>query len=229
MAATTEPLKTVEVGLDEQRVLIREVDWQAFEVILAAIGDQAVRAAYNQRDQELMAPGPRHESGKGLFDRLIEVLTEELGMPCFSLGSYTWKRSQAERAIEADECDYLTEAKLTPVARPPDDTADSPGPTWQSRSASAPARSIARRSMPRWASPRSGGSTAGACGSTTSARMEPTKSARRASSCRSDRRRSFAGSWRSIRITRRPGRGSCGPESAPRSCPASAAISPEPA
>jgi len=68
--------------------------------------------AYNRGVLEIMSPGPLHEDGKNYLRRMVEILTEELHIPCKCYGSTTWKRDDVERGIEPDECYYLTAAKV---------------------------------------------------------------------------------------------------------------------
>jgi Uma2 family endonuclease len=42
-----------------------------------------------------------------LVDRLVETMTEELGIPCLMVGSTTWRRADLDRGLEPDECYYF--------------------------------------------------------------------------------------------------------------------------
>jgi Uma2 family endonuclease len=48
-----------------------------------------------------------HETYKKLLRRLIEALTEELGIEIRSLGSRTCDREDLERGLEPDQCYYI--------------------------------------------------------------------------------------------------------------------------
>jgi Uma2 family endonuclease len=92
----------------EQRVILRGIDWEGYEAILKAIGDQAaVRLAYDQGDLELMSPSIDHDAFKKRLGRLVETLTLELDIPCESLGSPTWRKALKQKGIEPDECFYI--------------------------------------------------------------------------------------------------------------------------
>ena len=92
----------------EQRVLLRGIDWNAFETILKAIGDQpAIRLTYDHGDLEFMSPSVDHEVFKKRFARLIQTLTMVLDIPCEGAGSTTWKKMLEQRGLEPDECYYI--------------------------------------------------------------------------------------------------------------------------
>ena len=42
----------------------------------------------------------------------VRIVTRTLGIPRMSLGSTTWKRQEADRGIEADDCFYFTPEKI---------------------------------------------------------------------------------------------------------------------
>ncbi len=56
---------------------------------------------------EIMSPSLRYERIKQLLGRLIEVVSEELGIEIASAGSTTFKRTDLERGIEPDQCYYI--------------------------------------------------------------------------------------------------------------------------
>jgi len=74
--------------------------------------DRHVLLTYDRGVLEFMSPGIEHEDSKGRLDRLVEIVTEELGIPCKGYGSTTWLCAEAERGIEPDECYYLTPDKV---------------------------------------------------------------------------------------------------------------------
>ncbi len=92
----------------EQRVVLHELNWQAFESFLLALGEQrSARLAYDRGVLEIMSPLRRHESAKRLIGRLIETWVAELGINVASMGSLTLKREDLSRAVEPDECYYI--------------------------------------------------------------------------------------------------------------------------
>ncbi len=92
----------------EQRVVLQDLNWQAFESFLLALGEhRSARLAYDQGVLEIMSPLRRHESAKRLIGRLIETWVAERSINVASMGSLTLKREDLSRAVEPDECYYV--------------------------------------------------------------------------------------------------------------------------
>jgi Uma2 family endonuclease len=97
----------------EQRVVLHELNWQAFESFLLALGEhRSARLAYNRGVLEIMSPLRRHESAKRLIGRLIETWVAERGINVASMGSITLKREDLSRAVEPDECYYIQNEQI---------------------------------------------------------------------------------------------------------------------
>jgi Uma2 family endonuclease len=128
-ASTTTPEPLI---LGEQRIAVRDVSWETYTRLVEEMGDQHVLLAYNRGVLEFMSPGPMHEDHKGRLNRLVYVVTEELGVPCKGYGSTTWKALEAHRGLEADDCFYLTVEKIAASRQPAldrsNDAADYPYP-----------------------------------------------------------------------------------------------------
>ncbi len=117
----------------DQRIVIRGVGWHVYETLVDSIGeDQHVRIAYDGMDLEIMTTGYVHEGFKGLFGRLMDLVTEELDIPCLDAGQTTWKRPGIDRGLEADQCYYFDRKKLAVVAeawaRKSNEISDYPNP-----------------------------------------------------------------------------------------------------
>ena len=56
-----------------------------------------------------MSPVPEHEAIKKAIGRLVEALTEEIGLPCKSFGSTTFRRQDKSAGTEPDECYYFAQ------------------------------------------------------------------------------------------------------------------------
>ena len=94
-------------ALPEQRVLIRGVGWQGYQALLCMVADQPVRLTYDRGDVELMSPLYKHERNRSLLARLVEILTEELGIPLIAAGATTLNREDLDRGLEADASFYV--------------------------------------------------------------------------------------------------------------------------
>ena len=90
-----------------QRFVFRDADWALYEGISEAVGGRHVRLTYDGWRLELMTLSHRHERSSSLLNRFVNVLTEELNVPCQSGRSTTFKRKDLQKGIEADDCYYL--------------------------------------------------------------------------------------------------------------------------
>jgi len=100
-------LKQIDV-LPGQRVVLRHVNWQLFEAILAELGEhRTIRLAYSKGTLEIVVPLPEHEQSKVVIADLLKVLLDELDMDWEPLGSTTFRREDMQAGIEPDECFYI--------------------------------------------------------------------------------------------------------------------------
>jgi Uma2 family endonuclease len=92
---------------DVQHMVLEDVSWDFYELLLKELGDRPIRVTYDRGRLEMMSPLPEHEQGKKIIGRMIETLTVELGMEVASFGSTTFRREDAEKGLEPDECYYF--------------------------------------------------------------------------------------------------------------------------
>ncbi len=112
----------------EQRVVLRNVDWDTYERLLQANSDSsAPRLAYDRGDLEIMSPLPEHEEANRNIAMIVEVFAEEFGIDIRGLGSTTFRRRALDRGFEADSCFYIQNesrvrgrARLDEADPPPD-------------------------------------------------------------------------------------------------------------
>jgi len=91
----------------DQRILLRGVDWQGYEDLLAIRGDSSgTRLTYRSGVLELMTPSIDHEGLKKTLARLIEAYAEERDIELEGFGSWTLKIRAKKIGVEPDEC-YL--------------------------------------------------------------------------------------------------------------------------
>ena len=114
----------------ENRVVLSGVTWSTYESLLADTDNRAARFTYDRGYLEMMSPSDPHERLKRLFGRIVETMTEELGIPIRSGGSTTLRTQLKDRGLEADECYYMASepavrgrAKLDLGVDPPPDLA----------------------------------------------------------------------------------------------------------
>jgi Uma2 family endonuclease len=73
------------------RVLLQNISWQTYQSLVKDFEQQpAMRLTYDQGTLEIRMPLDPHESYKKLLGRLVEALTEELGIEIRSLVFREW-------------------------------------------------------------------------------------------------------------------------------------------
>jgi Uma2 family endonuclease len=97
----------------ESRVLLRNIAWNVYEIILNARGEyRNPRLSYYQGLLELMAPLEEHESASNLIDKFINILTEEKDTDLKSLASTALNRPDLKAGAEPDQCYYVKNEHL---------------------------------------------------------------------------------------------------------------------
>lgn len=100
-------IPTVEVRF----VVLHSVSWETYQALLADMGEhRAARLAYNHGILEIKMPSKLHELINRLLERIVNTLTEELGMSVLSLGSTTFDQEEAQ-GVEPDSCFYIQNAE----------------------------------------------------------------------------------------------------------------------
>ena len=105
MATTSHP----PAGLEgfEGRLLLHDVGWNEYEAMLEIVGERHVRVTYDKGTMEVAMPSQRHEQAAQLFGLFVPRLAEELEVPYEPLGMTTWRKPDAEKGLEADQCYYI--------------------------------------------------------------------------------------------------------------------------
>ena len=110
MVSTTTKLSNIppQTTLAEQRVVFHNISWQAYEQILAALGEgRSSRLIYDQGTLEITMPLEEHQSATRLIELFIRILVEEIGLKIKTMGSTTLNRPDLERSAEPDNCYYI--------------------------------------------------------------------------------------------------------------------------
>ena len=136
MATTTHP--PADLAGFEGRLLLRDVGWNDYEAMLEIVGERHVRVTYDKGTMEVAMPSQRHEQAAQLFGLLVTRLAEELEIPYKPLGMTTWKKPDAEKGLEADQCYYIQNEAVVRSARCSISTSILRR-IWRSRSISPPA------------------------------------------------------------------------------------------
>lgn len=92
----------------QEHVYLPGVSFATYEALVTEIeGHRRLRITYHHGEMEIMSPSQDHERAKTLIGRMIETLTEELGIPILSCGSTTFKDELRDCGLEPDECYYI--------------------------------------------------------------------------------------------------------------------------
>ncbi len=90
------------------RLLLSAISWQSYQSLVKDFEQQpAMRLTYDRGLLEIRMPLDPHETYKKLLGRMVEALTEELGLEIRSLGSRTCAREDLARGLEPDQCYYI--------------------------------------------------------------------------------------------------------------------------
>lgn len=96
----------------DQRVVMRDISWEAYERLLVDFADRsAPRLTYDQGTLEIMSPLEEHEESNRTIALLVEVVAEERGIDVRNLGSTTFKRADLAKGFEPDSCFYIQNAE----------------------------------------------------------------------------------------------------------------------
>jgi Uma2 family endonuclease len=111
MLATERARPTLSPADFDQRIVLHDVSWKEFELLLAVRGDRAgVRMTYLEGELELMSPSQSHEGIKTAIARILEAWAMDQGLTLEGYGSWTLKNAPKERGLEPDECYILGSA-----------------------------------------------------------------------------------------------------------------------
>jgi Uma2 family endonuclease len=92
---------------DRPGVVLHDVTWDDYEAMLRIVGERPIRVTYDRGEMEIMSPLWRHGGVSYLLGRLIDVLTEELGIPVEAGDPVTFKHPGIRKGAEPDKCYYL--------------------------------------------------------------------------------------------------------------------------
>lgn len=91
--------------------LLHDIDWHTYSRLLHAFAHRrGFRLTYDRGTLEIMSPLWDHERPSYILGRFIDVLTEELDLPCQPGGSVTLRRKLKSRGLEPDKCYWIVNA-----------------------------------------------------------------------------------------------------------------------
>jgi Uma2 family endonuclease len=110
---TTSPSSTIPQPIGERRVTFHHLNWQAYQQILHALGDnRSARLTYDRGVLEITMPLEDHEYAVRLIELFIRILVVELGLKMKTMGSTTLEREDLDRSPEPDNAYYIENQPL---------------------------------------------------------------------------------------------------------------------
>jgi hypothetical protein len=153
----------------EQRFVLPGTTRRTYERLLRAFADRpGVRLTYDRGTLELMTLSHEHESYGYLLARLVDALTEELGLPVKGGGSSTFRRRKRRRGLEPHASWWIA-SELQVRGKTEIDLRHDPPPDLCLEIDVTHSSSTGCPSMPRSAFPKSGGWKGKRCFVTSSA------------------------------------------------------------
>jgi len=108
--ATLEPMIDVDRLRPGEPLILQGLTWQDYLAISESLADRRFRISFADNEMEILMPSMIHEFWADLLGDLIKALAAEFKIPVISLRSMTWTREDLEKAVEPDNCYYLTSA-----------------------------------------------------------------------------------------------------------------------
>jgi Uma2 family endonuclease len=90
---------------------LQNVDWDEYEHLLTQMDSHpGHRLSYNCGRLIIVSPSLEHERYKVFAHRLIDILSEEMGLDIEPAGATTFKSKLLRKGLEPDECVYVQNA-----------------------------------------------------------------------------------------------------------------------
>src|SRR5437016_2292660 len=100
------------VSQTEQRVVLYDVSWATYELLLTDhLDSSSPRFTYDRGTLEIMSPSNKHERINRSLALMVEVIAEERQLEWDNHGSTTFRRKDLERGFEPDSCFYFQNAE----------------------------------------------------------------------------------------------------------------------
>jgi Uma2 family endonuclease len=98
----------ITVNLPEKRVSLQGVSWQAYEMILEALGEKrSALLSYYKGTLEIVTPLEQHDGSSDSIHNFIQILTEERDLNIKNMGSTTLNREDLDVGAEPDKGYYI--------------------------------------------------------------------------------------------------------------------------
>jgi Uma2 family endonuclease len=108
MSTATAIKKRIRDGDGDQCVAIRDIGWKGYCTLLRLRGERSMpRMVYLDGTVWLMSPSFPHERLSKRLGWVVEVVVEELDIPCIAAASTTFRRRAKRGGVEGDQTYYL--------------------------------------------------------------------------------------------------------------------------
>ena len=95
----------------ESRAVLENVRWETYVELAERRRGSVPRMVYDEGVLEMMSPNRQHENIGRLIGRLVETYSEVRDFEIQSVASTTFKRKDLQKAFEADESYYVSNAE----------------------------------------------------------------------------------------------------------------------
>ncbi len=113
MATATVAAKSTKQSPPEQRVILKNVSWETYTLLLADHLDSSVPYfTYDQGVLEIVSPSTTHEEAGYALALIVAMVALELGIEVRGVGSMTYKRQALQRGFEPDGSFYIQSLAL---------------------------------------------------------------------------------------------------------------------
>src|ERR1043165_7779729 len=90
---------------------LQDVSWDDYEFLLTQMEDwPGHRLSYDRGRLIIVSPSSEHERYKVFAQRLIDILSEEMGLDIEPAGATTFKSKLLKKGLEPDTCVYVQNA-----------------------------------------------------------------------------------------------------------------------
>jgi Uma2 family endonuclease len=125
----TRTLPPVGLAGDVPGIVMRGVSWADYEAQLRIIGERRIFVNYDRGVMEVMVPSHPHEVVADFLGLMVDILSEELEIPCEAGGSTTHRREDLEKGVEPDRCFWLGDKAASMLGRRDLDLSVDPSPS----------------------------------------------------------------------------------------------------
>jgi Uma2 family endonuclease len=125
----TRTLPPVGLACDVPSIVMRDVSWADYEAMLRIIGERRIFVNYDCGVMEMMVPSHPHEVVADFLGLMVDILSEDLEIPCEAGGSTTHRRVDLEKGVEPDRCFWLGDKAASMLGRRELDLTIDPAPS----------------------------------------------------------------------------------------------------